>query len=422
MNLKKLFALCCSGLLAMSFVACGDKNKCAHTDKNDDGKCDVCQADYTDGADLPTSVDCTFTLKTDKGVVGANSAFSLVNGENEYSLVANENGVISENIAFGEYNIEYNFDTLPQYCTPDTFKVKITEETTAITLLFIDNTLDGSAEKPFFVADDVTELSLVAGAEVYYVYRGAEQKTLVINNENVSVIYNGNTYSPVSGVIEVELQTQIGAMSKFCIKNTSTIDVETQFSLLSPLGSMSNPIVMTQSTATANVPKNDGIYYQWTATKNGVLVVSSQNAKNNIAMTNMNTNAVSSSTLGSACTYIIVSENDDIHIAVSSNNPNEAVSIEFTVAEYAGTTADPVIIPQSKSDIELSLNANSELVFVATVGKTIVIEDEPDVTVTYNGAQYPGAQNSISVTLTDIAVFSVSNGLDTPNDITIELK
>ena len=139
-------------------------------------------------------------------------------------------------------------------------------------------------------------------------------------------------------------------------------------------------------------------------------------------MTNMNTNAVSSSTLGSACTYIIVSENDDIHIAVSSNNPNEAVSIEFTVAEYAGTTADPVIIPQSKSDIELSLNANSELVFVATVGKTIVIEDEPDVTVTYNGAQYPGAQNSISVTLTDIAVFSVSNGLDTPNDITIELK
>ena len=82
-------------------------------------------------------------------------------------------------------------------------------------------------------------------------------------------------------------------MVKFCIKNTSSTTIETEIALLAPLGSMSNPIVLAQATATASVPEDGGVYYAWTATKTGVLVVSSQNTKNNISLTNMNTNAVS---------------------------------------------------------------------------------------------------------------------------------
>ncbi|MBQ8229436.1 MAG: hypothetical protein IJZ32_01925 [Clostridia bacterium] len=423
MRSKKIFALICSAMLALSFTACGGEKKCAHVDKNDDGKCDVCSTDYSDGVDeQPVStVDCTFNVKTDNGLTASNVAFTLTSAKNEYSLVSNENGVISANIAFGKYDISYDYDTLPEYCTPDVFSIEIDEETTAVTLLLINNMPDGSANKPFFVSDDVTELSLEAGAEVYYVYRGAEIKTLIIENENLAVIYNDDTYSPESGIISVPLQTQIGGMVKFCIKNTSSAVVETEFTLLSPLGSMSNPIVMEQASATANIPENGGVYYQWTATKNGVLVVSSENSKNNISLINMNTNAVSAQTLGSAGEYLSVSANDVVLIAVSAINAEGAVDVAFAINVYEGTTSDP--IPVIKDEIDISLKANASLVFSTTAGKTLVIENESDIVVNYNTTDYEPVNNEISVTLTGETgtpvVFTVSNTADTLNNVSI---
>lgn len=427
MRSKKIFALICSAMLALSFTACGGEKKCEHVDKDDDGKCDVCSTDYSDGVDTPpvaTTVDCTFTVKTDNGLTASNVAFTLTSTANEYSLVSNENGVISANIAFGKYDISYDYDTLPEYCTPDLFSIEIDEDTTAVTLLLINNMPDGSVNKPFFVADDVTVLTLEAGAEVYYVYRGAEVKTLIIENENLAVLYNGETYSPNNGEISVPLQAQIGGMVKFCIKNTSSTTVETEFALLSPLGSMSNPIVLAQATATASVPEDGGVYYAWTATKTGVLVVSSQNTKNNISLTNMNTNAVSSQTFGSAGEYLSVSANDVVLIAVSSYEADGAVDIEFAINVYEGTTSDP--IPVIKDEIEIFVKANASLVFSTTAGKTLTIEDESDIVVNYNTTDYEAINDIISVALTGetgtTVLFTVTNTAESPNSILLSLK
>ena len=52
-------------LLLFTFTACGD---CEHLDKNDDGLCDECGAEFTDGKDIADP--CTHRDADDNGKIG----------------------------------------------------------------------------------------------------------------------------------------------------------------------------------------------------------------------------------------------------------------------------------------------------------------------------------------------------------------
>lgn len=425
MNTKKLFALLLSALLAFSFVGCKDK-KCNHRDADDDGICDKCSAPYTDGDDTgknsstDTSVTCTFTVQTDDRTFAAGVAFTLSSQANTYSLVSDENGQVTAKIEPAVYTVSYDYDTLPDACSPDVYSIDV-KSATAITLLLIDNTPDGSEEKPFPLTED-EKITLAANAELYYTYRGSETVILQIESENVRIVYNGTTYEPVDGVVSVSLDHQNFSSITFSIKNVGTETVQAELKLTYPLGSRGNPILLSENATTANVPENGEVYYKWIAPQNGIVVVSSENTLNDISMLNTTTNAVSSATYGSACEYLVVSANDEIILSVSSLAQKGETLIEFSVAVYLGTEEDPV--PFLKNNVNFSMEGNSSLVCLATAGKTLEINDG-EVSVIFNGNTYtPDEFGVITFTLEGDGevLFTVNNLSENKNGVEIKLK
>lgn len=425
MKTKKLFALLLSALLAFSFVGCKDK-KCKHRDADDDGFCDKCSASYTDGDDTSvnsspdTSVTCTFTVQTNDGKAVAGVAFTLTSSANTYSLVSGENGQVTAQIEPAVYDVSYDYDTLPDACSPDVYSVDV-QSATAITLLLIDNMPDGSEEKPFPLTED-EKLTLAANAELYYTYHGSEAVILQIESENVRIIYNGKTSEPIDGVVSLSLEAQSFSTVIFSIKNVSSATVQTELKLTYPLGSRGNPIVLSENTATANVPEKGEVYYKWIAPQSGIVVVSSENTLNDISMLNTTTNAVSSATYGSACEYLAVSANDEIILSVASLAQKGETLIEFSVAVYLGTEGNPV--PLLKNSVEISMDANASLVFSATAGKTLKINDG-EVSVLFHGNTYtPDASGVISFTLEGEgeALFTVNNLSENKNGVTLDLQ
>ena len=398
--------------------------ECTHRDVDDNGKCDSCGVDFEDGSefDTPASATITFTLQLDNGELLNGVSFVISADSKEYAVTCDENGKATATIPTGSYSLSYDYDTLPSGCIPDKFSLTVTEDMTEVSLVIIDNNPNGTLAKPFFIAEDVTEISVAAGAELYFNYRGAATKHLTIANENIEVTYNGNTYTAVDGVVTVIIESSIGEMTIFCVKNTSSEAIETSMSLLSPLGSMDNPIVVEESSFTVAVSGGVAVNYLWTADKDGVLLVTSENELNNIALTNTVTNAVSSMTAGSKGEYIYVSAGDTVRITVSSLDENSEVEIDVAVSCYDASAENP--IPVIKDSVDFSIMAGAALTFVAESGKTVVIEDD-GVTVTVGDTVYtPDANGAITVTLEgdgEVA-FTITNTLESANGITVTLE
>ena len=410
MNMKKILSLFLALTFVFALAACGSD------------PADTEPPETTDPGEQ--TVECSFTALVSGGETVSGLSFTLTQGSDTYPLVTGTDGTVKADLKLGKYSISYNSDTIPEGCTADLFALEVTEGSAAFSLSFTDNTPDGSAEKPYFIADSVTTIHLAAGEELYYSYRGAASKYVEIKSESVSVTYNGQVYAPVDGVVQVQLEPQIGTVTNFSVKNTSEAAIETAMELISPLGSSENPIVLTESSAVAQVSAGTSLCYQWVADKSGVIVVSSSNALNNISMVNMTTNAVSSQTSGSLCEYMLVSAGDEIVITVSSISPDKEQSIDFAVAVYLGTREDP--IPVLKDSMDISLKASSSYVFTANAGKTLKVTDE-NASVTFGDQTYTPNEFGI-ITLSfggndgEKAVFTLNNTSESLNGIEFTLE
>lgn len=399
--------------------------QCAHVDADDDGKCDKCSATYEDGDEYTVPVaNVTFTVKVAEGNVAPGVVLTLTNvGGTEKVLTTAADGTVSATLELGRYSIEY--DSLPEICMPDVFFIDIEETTSAVTLTLKDNTPDGSAEKPFFLSELTTPLTLNAGEELYYSFMGAAKCDIKIAGNGITVKYNGQTYTAVAGVVTVPVvpsgDTAVGnSLKKFSVTNTSGSQLNTSISIVYPLGSRDNPISLVTSSTVVNVEGGASVYYKWVADKSGVLLVTSANNKNNIGMTNVATNAVSSQTSGSRGEYLAVTAGDEIIIAVSSIDVQNSYNIDLTLKVYAGTDQDPV--PVIKEKFEIFISASSALTFRAEQGKTVSIVDT-DVFVKAGSINYtPGQLGFISAPLTSGSDFTVTNTTGEGKNITIEIE
>lgn len=413
MNAKKIITLLLALVLILSFAACGENGENNQTEPS---------TDPVESA--PKTVECTFNAKTDDGALVSGLSFTLDMKGETFPLVTGSDGTVKASLPVGSYSISYDEATIPDGCTPDLFEIEVRESSIAFTLAFTNNMPDGSVEKPYFISDSVTAISLDAGEELHYLYRGAANKYIQICSEGVSIIYNDTVYEAVDGMVQVQLQAQIGAAVSFSVRNNTDAAIEASMELLAPLGSMENPIVLSENSAVAVVPANGTLCYQWTADKNGVAVVSSGNELNNISMVNMTTNAVSAQTGGSCCEYLPVNEGDTVIITVSSLAVDTESSIDFTVSSHLGTKEDAV--PLLKDSVDISLGASVSLVFAADAGKTLTVSDA-DAAVIYGGKTYePDEFGVISITFGgnngETAIFTLTNTSDNINGITITLE
>lgn len=413
MNMKRTAAFLLALVLILSFAACGENGDNSQTEPSRDP-----------AESAPKTVECTFYANTDDGASIAGLSFTLNQNGETIPLVTGSDGNVKASLSVGAYSISYDEATIPDGCTPDLFEIDVRESSLAFTLAFTNNMPDGSVEKPYFISDSVMPIRLDVGEELHYLYRGAANKYIQICSEGVSIIYNDTVYDSVDGIVQVQLQAEIGAAVGFSVRNNTDAMIESFMELVAPLGSMENPIILVENGAAAVIPAYGFVCYQWTADKSGVAVVSSDNELNNINMVNMATNAVSAQTDGSRCEYLPVNKGDMVIITVSSLAVDTESSIDFAISAYLGTKEDTV--PLLKDSVDISLGASASLLFTADAGKTLTVSDA-DAAVIYGGKTYkPDDLGVISVTFGgndgETAIFTVINTSENTNGITITLE
>lgn len=393
----------------------------AHRDANDDGKCDSCQKAFDDGIEAApeTTVECTLTVASDKGEALGGIAFTLKSAKKEYALTSGADGTVKATVATGTYSVIIAEGVLPEGFLLMSSTVEIKADTAAVAIDVVDNNPDGSPAKPFFVTDEAIAVSIEAGAELHYSYRGAAVRILTIAHTGLEIVYRGNTVSAVDGVVSLTIIPEMGAMQAFVVKNTTAEKIETTMTLASPLGSMENPIAFDGSSVSASVPAGDAVYYAWTADRNGVLLVSSENPLNNISLTNTATYAVSESTFGGAGAYIAVSTGDVVQIAIGSTDEENAAVIDVVLHCYAGTADDPIDVVTET--VDLSMAQGGTLTFSAEAGKTVTIADEA-VSVSANGQTLTPESGVVTFTVGEDGLFTVTNTQDGINGVTVEVK
>ena len=395
----------------------------AHRDANDDGKCDSCEKAFDDGIEAKPEelVECTLTMISDKGETLASVAFALKNDKHEYALTSGADGSVQATVATGTYSVVIADDVLPEGFLLISNTVEVKADTTAIAISVMDNNPDGTQEKPFFVFEEEIALSIEAGAELYYIYRGAALRLLTIEHAGLAVVYQGNTVSAVDGVVSLTITPEMGAMQSFVVKNTTNAKIEATMTLVAPLGSMENPIVPEENSVSASVPAGDAVYYSWTADKTGVLLVTSENPLNNISLTNTATYAVSEMTMGGKGVYIAVSEGDVVHISVGSTDEDNAVVIDFALRCYTGSANDS--IPVVAEQMDLSMAKGSTLYFIVEDAKTVTVTDEDAaISVLVNGETCALEDGKATFAPGAMGGFAVTNTLDGVNVVVISVQ
>lgn len=248
----------------------------AHVDADDDLKCDLCGKTFDDGDDLlpPTSTEISFSVVDGEGNAMSGVSFELVGSESSFSVTTDASGFANQEIAFGKYNISYDYSTFPSGFMPDISTLSVSSDSTAVTITIIDNNPNGSAARPYFISDNITVLTLAAGEELYYRCHAAESRTLEINCSDVEVNYNGTVYKAEDGKISIFVEGSIDEPVSFSVKNVGASTVETKIEMVFPLGSRDNPIELTESHNSISLAGEQGIHYKWIATEDGVLTVS----------------------------------------------------------------------------------------------------------------------------------------------------
>ncbi len=270
--------------LALSLASC---NECkAHVDADDDYLCDSCGEKYDDGDEAPEIElnSVTVTVKLDNGQPISGVKFTLTRGETDLSATSGADGTARFELEAGIYQVSYDHDTLPEYCFPDTTGFKVEEGTTDITLTVMDNKPDGSAEKPFFLSERQNEITLAPGQEIHYSIRVATIRYINVYNSAAVISYNGESYEAVDGVAALVIQPEDSDVRNtvFSVKNSSDSEIVTTLEITAPLGSMENPIELTDGGATVTVNCDTTVYYSFTATAGETLTLTSNTDRNNI--------------------------------------------------------------------------------------------------------------------------------------------
>ena len=328
----------------------GNGNKtpdCTHVDKDDDYLCDLCGEHFDDGDEEPeqpvvTTNDVTFIVKLDDGTVLSGAKFAIVRGESRIDLESDADGKACATLDRFAYSIEYDTDTLPEYCMPDTFGFKVEEGTHEVTLIVTDNTPNGTLAKPFPILESEIAVNIGAGQELIYIYRGNSMKILSLDNADIIVKCLDEERTATAENPIYVVPTDIGQATMITLKNPTNEDISCTLHFDAKPGSSENPIEVGESGATATVNSETFIYYSFTATKDGVITLNCDNERNNITLTRILENDVPEvkQTFGLSSLSMEVKEGDVITIGVSALEANDNhqnkdynVEISFTISE-----------------------------------------------------------------------------------------
>lgn len=334
-----LVAICLLGIL----VACQTNEPCiTHIDADEDGICDVCGEEFT--VEIP-KVTVTFTMEDQEETPIEGAEISLWNTAEPDAEVAtatgtsNAQGLITVTIAEGEYKVQVDVMPNGYLCAGTTVSVSAEENTFPLDAqCTIPN---GTEERPYPITDTKLELTFPAGETYYFSILGSDQ-ILKIENADVELCYKENVYTPdENGVIEI-LTVAEGASRErevFSIVNKADADNFVSISYEPRPGTVNNPYAieaLESSIMVEDIPNGQSVYYAWTATQSGVLMVTSPEVHNMIMLYNTTTMAVSSYTNGAESVSVNVNAGDEISVIVSSISSEETSDVSFVLSMQEG--------------------------------------------------------------------------------------
>ncbi|MBP3401445.1 MAG: hypothetical protein J6K85_00125 [Clostridia bacterium] len=394
-------------------------NKCkSHVDADDDYKCDVCGEKYDDGDEI-TMLDVKVTVKDGDGNAMAGVKFTV--NEN-IELTTDANGVAKHAFMPGKYSVTYDYTTFPSGFMPDTSTLYVSEGNENVTITIIDNNPNGSAERPYFISENVTPFALAAGEELYYRCHAAASRHLVIESDGIVVTYKGEAYESVDGQISLFVEGSIDEPVSFSVKNVTGAAIESAIEMVFPLGSRDNPIELTENKNTVNIAGESGLHYKWTASADGVLVLNCETTKSAIGISKvlLNDVSISAAAEGGSYAYLVVTKGEEIAVSVS-NIAKEAQDISFSFKTYSGTESEPV--PVLKSEIDISLLPSSSISFMAVAGQFLTINNETKIVVSYNDTVEDSADvGYVALDFDTDGIFTVTNTDTAINGITMTIE
>ncbi|MBO5356633.1 MAG: carboxypeptidase regulatory-like domain-containing protein [Clostridia bacterium] len=403
-----LFVVLCLILTAMALASCGGGND---TDTNTDTNTDTSTDTSTD-TDTKTEVTYVITVKDQDGEVIANAKISILDSDDNQvrELTTDANGQATVKLA-GTYFLDIT--ELPEGYLDVVGTVKLEN---ADTVVKVENNIpNGTASRPYPV-NDANEIKLGANETVYYVSYGGGRNLLVENAQGLKLTYGDDEPREANedGKIEFKMPVVDDLYNRaVVIKLENTTDEEKTYNLTiySDKGALDNPydIVLDENTK-ITVEKEKTVYYKHVAEKDGMIVVYSETANNNIYCYNMTTYATSAYTNGSVCEYIYANKGDEVMVYVSSNADKNYNPVEFKVSHYAGTEAEP--IPLYKEETSFILQPSQTLYFkeaTKIAGLASVEISGASYVATFNGEELTPSEDGI-VDISDVskdAVFAV---------------
>ncbi len=385
---KWLLILLSLFLMLTLAVACkkdpGENTPCtAHTDATGDGKCDVCGklmetdeicTDHIDidgdnkceicGATVAEEIPYQITVKDQDGNPLSNITVSLMqNGNMIKSGVTGENGILVGTILPGNYLIlmeGFGDGWLPE---GNGSTIEISAEKGSYEFSALNNTPDGSEKKPFFLGEETVSVTFTAGQTLHYFGKGTGSY-LVVRNDHVKLTYNDEEYFPKDGELRVLIRgtDDTNATTPFTLTNTADGENVIAADFIPLPGSSGDPYeAKLNEMISATVGTDESVYYDWTATADGYLVLRCDTPSNYIMMYNITSMVVTGYTDGGNLLYLAVREGDYISIPVASRAGEAENKVEFTLTLLAGTSADPLPLSHNNT---LRLLRGSEVTFV----------------------------------------------------------
>ena len=374
-------------------------------------------------------VSYTVVVLDDKGDPVSGVRFQICSGENCVPKKTGADGKFVYEVTGEEAEWEYTAKlmSVPDGYAGDTENYYEFDENNTVTF-YIHKQPDGSLEYPFFLSDEDSEVTVPGSASYHYRARGSEERYVVFEGQSFEIKYSGETLTPTDGKIQIAfVSDSIYELCDFEIVNLSETENTVAINIEYVPGSSSAPYAVESLAApfTANVVNGHSVHYSWTADKDGVLVIISENIANNMFLYNTTSYAQSGTTEGAYAQHVAVKTGDEIQINVSAIFPDNAAAdaakeIVFSLACYAGTEAEP--LPVYVSGAYYRVTKGASLTLTADAGKTVTVEGV-GASVSFDGQTLTAdASGKITFTLSEgKTAFTLTNTTDENNEYEIKL-
>lgn len=248
-------------------------------------------------------------------------------------------------------------------------------------------------------AGSFTTVKIPAGQNIYYRIK-TPGAFLRIEDAEVSVVYNGTTYEPVEGVVEITLPEDDSQVIALQLINRGEEEKSFGVTLKDAIGSQTNPIVLhTLSNVETDLPEGNetGVYYTWIADQSGVLNIALEDAEGAEdvadAMITVGGKTVRLSENGGQA-QISVSAGDEVSLQVLTNDPHPAAKIRLS--GYVAVIVD-LTVSEIPADVETVTVPGKQSVLYRISGirgKILMIRDS-DFSVLFDGTVYSADESGV---------------------------